>query len=279
MSSGHMETLSPSARLPLELKPEGGVPLVRIGSVHDGGYILPAALLERIDHVLSFGLGFNFDFERDMLRLTAVKRIDCYDHSVSAAGMRRHRLVSLLKYFYKTPKRRIRLAAARAYLALFSDNPRIRHLVMKVGAQDSTTETSLRAALERLGAASDAIFLKCDIEGGEYEIIDEIVASAGRFCGMAIEFHEVDQRLETILSFLRRLRPTHRIDHVHVNNAMTFETGELPKLLEISLSRRDVPPAGDLTRLDRAGLRHAMDGRALDAPNAPERADVGIAYA
>ena len=51
--------------LPRIFKPQIEVPLIRIGSLRDGGYIIPVRALTTTDRLYSFGLGTNWDFEVD----------------------------------------------------------------------------------------------------------------------------------------------------------------------------------------------------------------------
>jgi hypothetical protein len=42
-------------------------------------------------------------------------------------------------------------------------------------------------------ANSKDSFLKCDIDGGEYEILDYLISNSHKFTGAAIEFHDISQ--------------------------------------------------------------------------------------
>ena len=129
--------------LPAELEPDHRNLLVRIGSRNDGGYIIAASLLADTEQVLSFGLGYNWDFEKDMLALTGVTHIDCYDHTVTPRAIKRLHTLSILKYFLKTRKRKVLIAACRDYYRFFPGNPRITHHMMEVGTRDGSGSTSL----------------------------------------------------------------------------------------------------------------------------------------
>jgi hypothetical protein len=54
--------------------------LIRIGSINDGGYIIPD-ILEEIKFCYSAGVGFNYDFESEL----AKKNIKCFmaDYSIN----------------------------------------------------------------------------------------------------------------------------------------------------------------------------------------------------
>lgn len=265
------------ATLPEELRPEGRNRLVRLGSRYDGGYVVAAALLDRVEQLLSFGLGLNWDFERDIARLTPVTRIECYDHTVDRRYFARKLAKAYFSFITNPVRYRKRIADCRNYPVFFDGRKAVHHQ-MKVGAEDGPGQSSMNAALDRLEGAGDNIFLKCDIEGAEYEIGDAIVSAATRFCGMAFEFHGLGRRADEMLEMIRALKKTHCLDHVHVNNTGLFSGGDWPPVLEISLSRRDISDGTDPERLDSLGVRHSRSGEALDAANKPSIQGVTIQY-
>lgn len=263
--------------LPGELKPDGRNTLVRLGSRHDGGYIVAAALLGDLEHLLSFGLGLNWDFEHDVERYTSVREIACYDHTVGRRYYARKLAKAYFSYVINPARYGDRITRCRDYFAWF-DGRKVVHYPLKVGATDGPRATTVDAALRRLDGAGNRIFLKCDIEGSEFEIGDAIVAAAPRFSGIAIEFHDLDTRSGEMLKLVRALKQTHFLDHVHVNNAAPFVEGGFPSVIEISMSRRDIPGEVDLEWLASVGLGHSRNGEALDASTLPRKQDVRIRY-
>lgn len=276
MKGNHMRKTY--ANLPAELEPDRLNELVRIGSRYDGGYVIAASLLQRMEYLLSFGLGFNWDFERDVARLTSVERIECYDHTVTPRRLRRVALAARIKYPLHRLKYGARIAAAKDYPDFFAANSKARHHMLMVSASEGTGRATLSQALERLDNPSDGVFLKCDIEGTEYEIAGDVIASANHFIGIAIEFHDVAQRLDEVRAIVEALRQTHFIDHVHANNFGRIDENGVPDVLEISFSRRDTALEGDATWFARAGLKRSRDGEAVDAPNGPDRPDIKITW-
>ncbi len=70
------------------------------------------------------------------------------------------------------------------------------------------------------------IFLKIDIEGWEYRVLDELAQNADRFSGMAIEFHDTDLHGERIDAFIDAISGEHALIHFHPNNyAATDQDG------------------------------------------------------
>ena len=78
------------------------------------------------------------------------------------------------------------------------------------------------------------LFFKIDIEGSEYEILDQLVNIKNRISGIAIEFHQCDQNINLIENFINQINLT--VVHIHANNYDPVSTSGIPKTMEISLS-------------------------------------------
>lgn len=78
-----------------------------------------------------------------------------------------------------------------------------------------------------------------DIEGGEYELLPEIIASlkSGQrnYSGMCIEFHEINSREKEFLYLITELQSKFRIVHLHANNCVDL-VGDFPDVIEVSFA-------------------------------------------
>ena len=74
-----------TAELPSFLRPVAADDLVRIGSPHDGGYVVSQRMLEDAQFLLSFGLGENWAFEAAICDCLPARTPVChaYDGSTS----------------------------------------------------------------------------------------------------------------------------------------------------------------------------------------------------
>jgi hypothetical protein len=83
-----------------------------------------------------------------------------------------------------------------------------------------------------------SVFLKCDIEGDEYGLLDSLIANTQRFTGMVIEFHDVNQldKFDQMANFIGKI--DQKLVHVHANNNSYIETPEefIPSCLELTFS-------------------------------------------
>ena len=78
-------------------------------------------------------------------------------------------------------------------------------------------------------------FLKVDIEGSEYEILNEIIFFKKKILGIVIEFHGVDKKINLIINFLKKIN--FKISHIHINNYTSKGKNNIPKTIEVSLEK------------------------------------------
>ncbi len=200
--------------LPSSFRPDGTYDLVRLGKDHDGGYLVEAHSLRAAAQLLTFGLGDDWSFEKDFLRRNPVP-LASYDHTLTEGYLLR----KSLKYFLKMLIARKSLFSVLKSLWKLIDYKRFFrgdavHHRLKVGF-DGGSSRSLRGILEA-GRPDSPIFLKADIEDGEYRILDDLLEHADRFCGFVVEFHDVDLHRERIDAFIQKFPLT--LVHVHGNN-------------------------------------------------------------
>jgi hypothetical protein len=254
--------------------------MTRVGSAGDGGYVIPAAVLDHTDCLLSFGLGMNCDFERDFqARAPRLAALDCYDHTVSRGDFYRMGWDATLRLARgsRLAKRLPAIRHALGYARLFDMSAvtgRARHVRLAIGAEDDAGTRSMTTALAEVTRGEKRhVFLKCDIEGAEYAIVGQIAAAASRLVGCAIEFHDIVADPARFFAALDRLGEAFTIVHVHPNNYGAVSYDGVPDVLEVSLVNTGM----------REVLRTAPphDGTAeggLDMPNGADVSDIAIAY-
>ena len=62
------------------------------------------------------------------------------------------------------------------------------------------------------------LFLKIDIEGSEYDILEDIILNKSKIQGIVIEFHEVSKNIDKIINFTNKLNTDLYLVHIHANN-------------------------------------------------------------
>ena len=62
------------------------------------------------------------------------------------------------------------------------------------------------------------VFVKMDIEGGEYRVLDDLLRHSKNIVAMAIEFHDVDIVPQRFNSLVEKIKRDFYIVHIHGNN-------------------------------------------------------------
>ena len=85
---------------------------------------------------------------------------------------------------------------------------------------------------------SDKIFLKCDIEGSEYELLDKLIEHNKKFIGLVIEFHEItnNENFNKLTNFISKI--DQKLIHTHINNYFYYktQTQNIPDILELTFT-------------------------------------------
>ncbi len=128
--------------------------------------------------------------------------------------------------------------------------------------------------LKRFGDEGKKIFLKIDIDGGEYEVLNDekFHKALDNVVQMAIEFHNADTRFAEIKSIVETINKKFTIVHFHGNNYRgVFE-----------VEGKQVPVAFELTFLNNAYIKNKqadfspMPIPEMDYPNQPKEPDINI---
>lgn len=187
--------------------------LIRMGSNHDGGYLIPNDL-DDIQAVFSPGVSDNADFEADCAKLGM--KVFLADASVESSPI-------INKNFHFTKK----------YIGVTTN-----HNFM-------TLDDWVNLSLEN--KESD-LLLQIDIEGFEYEAFlgmsDNLMK---RFRIIVAEFHDLDQLLNSPFFKIssrafEKITQTHYCVHIHPNNQnglLKIADIEIPRVAEFTFIRKD----------------------------------------
>jgi hypothetical protein len=197
-----------------------GVPLIRIGSAADGGYVI-ADTLKVVDFVISIGVGRNIDAESFLGNLGIAGVM--FDGTIE-------KLPELVPNFEWIQKN------------LYGRNDE--HLIDPSTATNYDFVDSIYIIQERLLFKN--IILKIDCEGSEYSILEEIRPSLYRDCiQIVIEFHNVIRQLRKspgrLSAIFEKLQETHALIVVHPNNfgaSINLDETDYPDVLEMTWMRK-----------------------------------------
>ena len=219
-----------------------GHELIRVGSAHDGGYLIPDDLGE-IAMCFSPGVSTNADFETDLFRRSGIPSA-LADGSVDGP-----------------PPGAVFHSFQKMFLGSRSGRDRMR-------LEDWV-------ARHRPDGLPGDLLLQMDIEGSEYAVLIDTPATVlRRFRIMVIEFHSLEWLCTkfgcTLLAAIfDKLLADFVVCHLHPNNykpAQRFDTIEIPPVMEFVFLRRDRVRPGGPTLM----LPHPLDAPCrLDKPELP----------
>jgi len=268
------------------LAPIKGLRLVRLGRNKDGGYVIPQVCVSESDYLLSAGIYTDWSFEDQFVKLskcldyilvdptTSVKSLFSntvlmYLHPGYSVRLKFLQLAHLIFNLFRVPAMRRRYG--RKFIESF--------LVASHSLNSSSdpSKTSIPACLDKLGIDITSshhqarTFLKIDIEGSEYELLDDILSCKQCFSGIALEVHDLDIRYKEFSDLMKSLHDAgFVVAHCHPNNAGgVIEGTNLPRLLEITFVNKSLLSLEDdlpksLPFLYRPGLDFPCD------PSLPE---------
>ena len=244
------------SKMPSFFRPTVGCQNVRLGLDCDGGYIVDGQSVDKADFLLSFGINDDWSFERDFLKRNKVEVV-AFDGSIGVHWF--------LKRWVKHPRETL-LHGAKFFDYLRFLSGRSRHVPLFVGAKQSKSHIAFAEIVTNyLPKQFQSVFLKIDIEGDEYIILDDIVAIGPRISGLVIEFHDIPKHLQVIEEFIAKLPLS--LCHVHANNNANLLDGGISEVVEITFTRFG-------TELDNL----AFVPNSLDRPNNKSFPEIQIVF-
>ncbi len=261
----------PGVPTPLsDLRPLDCNSLARVGSANDGGYVVPLDAVKAADALLSFGLSHDWTFERDFKNRNPRAIVHCYDHTVTVLSAIQYSIGQLARFVLRRDSHYLRRSFAWIdYLFFFrGDKVHYRQRVWHNHELNSATITDCLARLPR----ESQVFLKIDIEGSEYRILDDLLDHAQNIVALAIEFHDVDIVTERFNALIERMKRDFYIVHVHGNNLGGLAPFNFPIAPEITfLNKRFFAEAPPPSRAN-----YPRPG--LDSPNYPGFPDYTLEF-
>jgi len=238
--------------------------LVRLGDDFDGGYVVDKTSVEAADIMIALGVGDSWAFEKDCLAMRSMP-LEAYDATVGPAWYWREFGRSLLVAFnHKFVRNRYRIL--KGYYQFFKGDRR--HHRNLVGMDAPPLHISFAKVLKRHAVGPDnKAFLKIDIEGWEYRLLETLIENRDSITGLAIEFHDFDIHQERIKDFVTRFGQS--IAHVHCNNCAPIADDGQPMVIEISFTQAK----------GKKGKAPNLPNPNLDMPNEKKRADYAIKFA
>jgi len=213
--------------------------LIRIGSINDGGYIVPN-VLEDIKYCYSAGIGFNYDFEFEL----AEKGIKCFMADYSINEIEKNSNLIFDKIF-------------------ISGNSEEKYLSIEDWIEKKEVDPSVGS------------ILKIDVEGDEYKILNSVNKDFFlKFKIIIIEFHNLHYLFNEKFFFsfqdiIEKIINNFYCVHVHPNNDVDF----IKKKENIT-----IPPVMEFTFVNKKNLKinnqKLFFPNKLDSDNNPDKRSV-----
>ena len=259
------------ATFPKELKPiyVDNNDLIRLGSIDDGGYVVPIKTIMNSRSLVSFGISDNWDFEKDFVKKSKVN-VFGYDHSIDNnfwLSRFKRDLIKFLKLKIFKPKKLYKMFQYLDFLYFFKLNKLNKFYLKKIGKNSSSI--NLQTVIDKHLVFKENIFLKIDIENFEYEILNEIIENKSKIEGIVIEFHEVSKNLNVIIDFIKTLSPELSLVHIHGNNYSVKKLDSFPEAIELTFSKEIISSCEN---------KKEYPIKNLDFPNSKRSPDIKISF-
>ena len=261
------------------LKPIKNNRLVRLGRKMDGGYIVDSKIIDNCEILISFGLGDSsqipdqWSFELDFIKRNKNISIFVYDYTVSISPY----LKKIWKYFRRFLTFRASLDDIKIRLKNYQEYRNFMNLDNIKFYQEKITypmkakiDTDINKVLSRIKKNSDVI-LKCDIEGDEYLVIDQILEHSNRIQMLIFEFHWIDKNESAFTDSIKKLQKKYEIIHIHANNHYQTLKNGLPIILEITLLNKKFSS-------NKGEYVNNFPIKGLDFPNNPFLEDIEFSF-
>jgi len=190
--------------------------LVRVGPKLDGGYVMDKKSILNTDIIITCGLNDDWEFEKFFLKINTKCIVEAYDHTIDKKFWI-ERFKKDIKHFFLLKKIRLRkiihIFRYLDYLRFFKNHNK--HHILKIGREDIYNK---EITINEILKAHQNVLLKVDIEGGEYEIIDQICIENSTIEMLIIEFHWINEKKNIFSECIKKLNNHFQIIHIHANN-------------------------------------------------------------
>jgi hypothetical protein len=252
--------------------------LIRLGLRRDGGYVVPAAAVERTAVLLSLGIGRDWSFEKAFRAANRAVRVIGVDPSVDPRYFAQRLMKGVVGLIasggFNRRKRKHHGAMLRNAIDYFWFFAlRHRHITVSVGNSEDPEHVTIGSLVTLAAETDHRIFLKMDIEGSEYGIVPDIARHHGSINCVVAEFHRVGQRAALFNEAVATLQRHFDIVHLHGNNYRPYDAShDFPDTVEMTLVNRALmadPIVASTCEYPRAGL---------DFPNNPSLPDYQLRF-
>ena len=203
-------------------KPKHNYLLERIGKENDGGYLINPNAILKSNYLLSIGIFDDWSFEKIFLKYNRNAKVLCYDD-----------LISFSFIFIRSIKK----IALDLFRFKFKNIFKNLYLIIDYVLISNKIKFHKKKIYDLLKIIKnfENVFLKIDIEGSEYSVLEDIINIQNKLTALIIEFHEVDINRKIIENFISKFEL--ELTHIHPNNYGRLDQNNDPTILELSFER------------------------------------------
>ncbi len=253
--------------------------LIRVGKDNDGGYIIPKRIIDECDGLLSYGINKDWSFEKDFYKKKELN-IHCYDHSLTIYSLIKFSIKSFfysIFYFLILDSKRLNrslkgINIITCYYSFFKN--KIIHFKNKIWNDNIGQNITVPETIKKIeDCGSKKIFIKMDIEGAEYKVLNSIIDSNKNIIGFAVEFHEIITNCNIFNNLIDNLKKSYYIAHIHGNNYSKIDkTSNFPSSIELTFIHKCLIKY----RIVKSRFSYPIEG--LDQPNKHSKADIKLNF-
>ena len=213
--------------------------LIRVGRLLDGGYVISEKTFRKVDLILSLGIGDDWSFETEAYRLLPEVKVVGSDYTVTKEILKNFLLKEIIKLFFgKSSFKKVfeQYKFNQKYNAFYGK--KAINLGKRISNKDEGVDITLESILKNYKKYKN-IFLKMDVEGGEYYTIKSIIRNRLNIPFLSIEFHNCATLSHSFFSYLKDLKEYYDIIHTHIINEVEYIENN-PEVYEISFQRKDM---------------------------------------
>jgi len=193
--------------------------IIRIGAIRDGGYYVTKRLIEESDFLISGGISYNVSFEKDFWDINRRAKLILIDGSYNL-------FTYLARPFYWMIFKRSFTMKIGGLIDMLFLKKKATFLKKYLGEK-----YSLKQVFETHIEKHQKGYLKLDIEGSEYDLLNDIVSLRDKLIGVAIEFHNVPEHITEINNFLALINLN--VIGFNINETANLNPTGIPNVIEL----------------------------------------------
>ena len=207
--------------------------LIRIGPKLDGGYILDKRIVHITKKIITCGLNDDWEFEKHFLKINPSCEVLAYDHTVNKEFWVQRFKKDILHFFlFKKLKLRKILSIFKYYDYISFFKNKNKHHELKISNENiKNKEITINEILKD----HDNLILKIDIEGDEYNILNQILKNSKKINALLIEFHDIQKNMHLIKKFIEQSNKL-KLVHIHANNYPCIDKDIDPSVIELTFT-------------------------------------------